>query len=43
MLNNCRVCGYTDANFLPWGEDGKHHLLKFVNVVILNLVMKIAS
>ena len=23
MLNTCRVCGYTDAIFFPWGKDGK--------------------
>ena len=23
MLNTCRVCGYTDAIFFPWGNDGK--------------------
>lgn len=43
MLNTCRVCGYTDAIFSLGGKMVKHYLLKFVNVVMLNLVMKIAS
>lgn len=24
ILNTCRICGYQDKYFEPWGEDGKY-------------------
>ena len=38
----CRICGYR-LGFEPWGDDGKLQPMKYVLVVALSLVMKIAQ
>ncbi|PNK61163.1 hypothetical protein [Psychrobacter sp. FDAARGOS_221] len=28
QINSCRVCGYTNEDFTPWGDDGKYPLFE---------------
>lgn len=37
----CRICGYR-LGFEPWGDDENLQTMKYVLVVVLSLVMKIA-
>lgn len=27
-INTCKVCGYSNSNFFPWGEEGKYPMFE---------------